>query len=225
MLETKTLIVRFNNDLKSFEIPLFRGAVISASGYDDVLYHNHQGDNYRYSYPLIQYKRIDKKASIFCIGSGTESIGKLFCNGEFEFQIGERKVQMEIDTIKATKNLIQLWQTELTYRVVRWLPLNTENYHRYNAIESLTERITFLEHILTSNLLSMLKGLGIFIEGELTVKITALDEPYIQTYKGVKLMAFNCNFKSNLSIPHYAGIGKNASNGFGIVYRSNPQSH
>lgn len=39
------------------EVPLFRGAVIAAVGQESsVLLHNHEGNNYRYAYPLIQYK-------------------------------------------------------------------------------------------------------------------------------------------------------------------------
>ena len=75
----------------------------------------------------------------------------------------------------------------------------------------------FLENILKGNLLSMLKGLDIHLEQELVLRITELSEPFLLNNKGVKLMAFNADFKCNLSIPNNIGIGKNASIGFGTV--------
>lgn len=60
----KTLLLRFSNEISFKEIELLRGAVINAIGdKPNVLYHNHIDDTFRYSYPLIQYKRINKKGS------------------------------------------------------------------------------------------------------------------------------------------------------------------
>ena len=83
----------------------------------------------------------------------------------------------------------------------------------------MVEKIAFLENILKGNLLSMLKGLDIHLEKELILKITKLSEPYLQYNKGVKMMAFNADFKCNLSIPNNLGIGKNASIGNGTVHQ------
>lgn len=44
-----------------------------------------------------------------------------------------------------------------------------------------------------------------------------MSAPYQVTNKGVKLMAFDAEFKTNMSLPDYVGIGKNASIGFGVV--------
>ena len=130
MHQIKTLIVKFSPELAKHEVPLFRGAVIEATG-GSQLFHNHDGENYRYAYPLIQYKRIHKNPAIFCIGLGVESIGELFSNGNFQFQIGERTVDMEIVSIKAYKTNVQLWQNEFKYYLENWLPLNSENYKKY----------------------------------------------------------------------------------------------
>jgi hypothetical protein len=106
-----------------------------------------------------------------------------------------------------------------SYHISRWLPLNSKNYQSYKAIEGVVEKVTFLENILKANLLSMLKGLDIHLEKELILKITEIGEPYLLYNKGVKLMAFNADFKCNLSIPNNIGIGKNASIGCGVVHQ------
>lgn len=112
---------------------------------------------------------------------------------------------------------MQVWQSEFNFRIRRWIPLNSENYHKYSEIKTLSDKINFLESILKGNLLSLCKGLDLFISEELKAEITHLSEPFLVKNKGVKLMAFDVEFSSNLSIPNFIGIGKNASIGYGIV--------
>lgn len=46
--------INFLNAIGVHEIPQFRGAVISTVGRDNnLLFHNHKGDGFRYSYPNI----------------------------------------------------------------------------------------------------------------------------------------------------------------------------
>ena len=125
MRKIKILNVLFNNELRNDEVGLFRGAVLAKlQEASSVLFHNHLGTNFRYSYPLIQYKRQGGKASIVCLEEGTEAIGELFAAGDFCFRIGSRTVRMEIASITARQVLVQLWDTLFVYRLNRWLPLN-----------------------------------------------------------------------------------------------------
>lgn len=75
MKKVKILRIQFHEELKNNEIELFRGAVLSKLQNASVLFHNHIADNFRYAYPLIQYKRIAKRASIVCLEEGTDVIG------------------------------------------------------------------------------------------------------------------------------------------------------
>ncbi len=216
MNQVKTLIIKFEGELKNHEIPQFRGAVISAVG-GDILFHNHDGDGYRYSYPLIQYKKIGGSPSIVCVGQGVENIGKLFESGNFTFQIGTDIRQMDILSVKANKINVQLWESTFRYSLKKWLPLNPDNYRTYNALTSLDDKRHLLENILRGNILSFLKGIGIFLDGELKCTITELSTPYVLKYKGVGMTTFDAVFSTNLSIPTFIGIGKNAALGFGTV--------
>lgn len=217
----RTLTVTFDTDISYKEIPLFRGAVLKSMGDKaNLLYHNHTGaETFRYSYPLIQYKRLGGKASIVCIEEGADAIGQFLSEMTDSIMIGERESKCNTDRLMPSKLLVQTWQSSFSYQVFRWLPLNKENYIRYQTAEGIIEKIAILEKILKGNLLSMLKGLDIFLEGELIVKIIHLSEPYILHNKGVALMAFNADFNSNLSIPNNIGIGKNASIGYGVIHQ------
>ena len=215
----RVLTIRFNESISAREIPLFRGAVInSMHGTANLLFHNHIGDSkLRYDYPKIQYKRLGGQASVVCVEDGADTIGQFLSEAGGKLKLGEREMRCEIHNIKPARILVQTWEHMFEYHLARWLPLNSKNYQEYKTLESLSERISFLEDKLKGNLLSMLKGLRIHLDDELKVVFTQISEPYLVRNKGVKLMAFNVDFKSNLSIPNNLGIGKNASIGFGTI--------
>lgn len=223
MLENtiQIFLVKFQNEISFREVPLFRGAILNAlDGQADVLYHNHTGDStFRYSYPLIQYKRIQKKAAIFCIGEGVEAIGQFLAAQKFSIQLGERSVQLAIETVYPKRNLVQTWESTFRYHLRNWLALNSENYQKYKELDEMTTRISFLENILIGNLLSFAKGMKIDIKEQIVCKMLSLDEPRLISVKGVKMMAFDAEFKTNLSLPDYMGIGKHVSIGYGTVVR------
>lgn len=216
----RILTIQTDTDIHQNEVPLFRGAVLNCLGERaNLLFHNHiDDDKFRYSYPLIQYKRIGGKAAIVCIEEGVDTIGQFLTETDGIIKIGEREVTCNTRQIQPTRLLIQTWENPFKYHISRWLPLNAKNYQLYQTTEGLVERISLLENILKGNLLSMLKGLDIHLEHELIVKITNISDSYILYNKGVGLTAFNADFNCNLTIPNNVGVGKNASIGYGIVH-------
>ena len=218
MERIKVLTVRFVNEIMREEVPLFRGAIINAMEDANLLFHNHEEDGrLRYAYPLIQYKRINQKAAIVCLGEGTEAIGQFFSSCNFDLKLGERLVKLEVETVNAHQHLIQIWDSEFTYHIRRWLPLNQDNYAAYCKEESLAAKYALLERLLTANILSFAKGIGVRFEGQVVTRIIQMDEPQTQNYKGVKLMSFDAEFKSNVSLPDYIGLGKGVSLGMGTI--------
>ena len=217
----RTLTVITDAEIRQNEIPLFRGAVIHSLGeHPNVYFHNHlDDDKFRYSYPLIQYKRLEGKAAIVCVEDGVDIIGQFLTEADGRLTIGERHITCNTGKIQPARILVQTWEEMFSYHISRWLPLNSKNYHLYKEIEGVVEKASFLENILKANLLSMLKGLDIHLEKELILKITEISDSYLIYNKGVKMMAFNADFKCNLSIPNNIGIGKNASIGCGIVHQ------
>lgn len=217
----RTLTVLTDAEIQQKEVPLFRGAVLNCLGDKaNILFHNHLEENkYRYSYPLIQYKRLGGKAAIICIEEAVDLIGQFLTEANGTLKIGEREIDWKTSQIIPARLLIQSWEQPFRYHISRWLPLNSKNYEIFKNIEGVVERVSFLENILKGNLLSMLKGLDIHLEKELLVNITEISDPYLLNNKGVKLMAFNADFKCNLTIPNNVGIGKNASIGFGVIHQ------
>ena len=211
------LTILYKNDLKSYEVPAFRGAIISKIPNEFTLFHNHVGDGFRFSYPLIQYKRIGGKAALFCIGEGTREIARFFAGADFRLRIGEREETFSVDNVWANQWVLQTWNDSFLYSLHRWLPLNKTNYELYTAAEGIVERTRILESVLTGNLLSMSKGLGHFFESPVSCTITGIDNARIYTHKGVQMQGFDICFKTNVYLPDFIGLGKGASMGFGTV--------
>ena len=217
MPKIRTLLLQFTNEISSTEIPKYRGAVIASLENKNILYHNHLDDKFRYAYPLIQYKRLHKKAAILCIGEGINAIHEFFTSNNFMFNMGGKEIEMTIDSINTYDNDITIREELQHYRIRNWLPLNSTNYSMYHEANSLVERIQLLERVLIGNILSFLKGVDIHIEEQLELHVTNITNQRPATYKRIKLMAFDIEFSTNLNLPQYIGIGKNASVGYGIL--------
>lgn len=219
--EIRTLTILYDARISHREIAFFRGAVIKSLGdQPNLLYHNHTGETtLRFSYPLIQYKSLNGKAAITCIEEGADIIGQFMSETSEPLMIGTRHAKLEVEKVIPEKTVIQVTDTQQTYTLQQWLPLNSRNYEQYQNAESLVDKIQILERVLVGNILSFLKGVGIHLEERLDIHITDITKQNVITYKKVKLMAFDIKFKANIIIPSFIGIGKNASIGNGILIK------
>lgn len=219
MPKVKILILQFANEIAASDIPKFRGAVIASLKQKNILYHNHDENGVIYKYPRIQYKRINKKAAIVCVQEGVDAIHELFTSGNFTYRIGCHEMDMHIESVNTYENNIGFCDTLQSYHLHNWLPLNTENYKEYQGIERYADKIAFLERKLKANILAFFSSIKYHVEKQIILNITDVRPPILISYKGVKLMAFDVDFKVNLTLPNYIGIGKSASVGYGSLTR------
>lgn len=220
--QIKTFRLNFSTPISFNEIPYLRGSIIKVTGYKEILFHNHdQGDTFRYDYPLIQYKRINGNAAIIFIESGTDKIINFLNNNKNCADIGNRKATLEIEKVEANDTVVQIWQSEFTYSIRKYLPLNKTNYEKYSQTENIIEKYKLLENVIVGNILSFAKGMGIYFDDKIKVTILQVDEPKVYKFKKIKMMGFDIRFKSNVSLPDYIGLGKGVSIGFGMIKRLN----
>jgi hypothetical protein len=121
----KYLQIQFKEEISADELPKFRGAVIAAATRDNVLFHNHIDENYRYAYPLIQYKRIGKRPTMICLEAGTEEIHAFFSRPNATLQLGEREMPCQIERLFLNEITLQTWEKTFTYQLDRWLALKS----------------------------------------------------------------------------------------------------
>jgi len=217
MFKLRTLLVIFENTISQSLVPSFRGAVISRVGLENRAFHNHDEDKLIYKYPLIQYKVISKKASLYCVGNGVDEIHNLFGLRSWDIKLQDQFIELKIHRLDLNSFTLNVWEKIFHYTLYDWLALNADNYKKYRAIPGLTEKIQFLEKLLTGNILSFAKGVGWHIEKPVKVLIEKIKGQKMIKYKGIPLMAFDVDFATNVFLPNYLGLGKSASHGFGVV--------
>lgn len=174
------------------------------------LFHNHDPEGKSiYRYPLIQYKVIDGNLTVIGLQKGASFVRDEFSQYN-ELLLG--KEQYSNFEIKLTSRQVEFDISEALYRYrfdSIWLPLNNKNYDLYQRGK------LDLNIALRNNLLSDLKGLGIWIKekilvnGQFTPREVEMDNTVMTGFTG--------EFVTNLKIPDYVGTGKRKSVGFGTI--------
>lgn len=180
------------------------------------LLHQHNADKFIYSYPLVQYKMIDRTPTVIGINEGAEVL---------------KEIYDEYDKIKLNGNEYEIVERGITYRkedfgiseklvkydfVTPWFALNQENYRKYRDF-SKEQQVELLNRNLVGNILSMSKSLDYQVPEKIKCH-TELHER-ISSLKGNEIIAFKGSFVTNFQIPDYLGLGKSVSRGFGTVRR------
>jgi hypothetical protein len=224
--KVRTLLITFDNDVQPYEIEAFRGAIINKVGKEQLLFHNHLGDDsYSYRYPLIQYKTVKKKPAVFCLDHGADCIHHLFQGKSRQIELKGRKIELKISDLQIRNTTLNVWERRFDYFINNWQALNEKNFPLFNEMDSLGDRIGMLGRILVGNLLSMAKGLDWHIDRRIIATITNLESEHLRRMKEIKVNTFNLRFSSNVYLPDYIGIGKGASKGFGVVKQVGNRRH
>ena len=219
MPKVRYLCVRFSQNLFAYDIPKFRAAVIEKTERVASLFHNHLDDQkVIYRYPLIQYKINHKKASIVCLDAGVDDIHYLLQHRDMNLRIGAESYSFEVDNIDLHYHQVQIWNSLFDYSLMNWLALSQKNHLAFKELEGDDQgQVDLLHRILCGNLLSFAKGINWQVEERIKLEITQIKEIKMINFKGQDCLAFTLNFRCNVSLPDYVGLGKGSSVGFGVV--------
>ena len=213
----KVLKVVFSEEIAPHEVPAFRGAIAKKAGLKHILFHNHQGEGFRYGYPLIQYKRIRRHPAIMCLGGGVDQIQHFFTRRDWGIRISGRQLEMKIDRLDLHQFNLQTWNQWFNYSLNNWIPLNQKHLGEYLNLQDDEERIAYLERKLTGHILSFAKGVDWWIENPVKVEITRINHVHPMRFKQVKLLGFRIDFRTNVALPRNIGLGGKVSVGCGII--------
>lgn len=217
-MQVDTLTITFECDLNLSQVPQFRGAVLSALPAEkSVIYHNHQADGYRYSYPLVQYKVIEGKAAILFIDKGINESSSLISACNRTIQFGSQPVQLTVSSLRPASTELSLSDEVFRYRLNDWLPVNENNMPQYRACQTEEQLHYFLSAKLTGHVLSFAKSLGHYFEGEVQCEVACIRRRHLEECKHVRMIAFDVEFLSNVSLPDFIGLGKHPSFGYGKI--------
>lgn len=214
----RTLFITFQNEIGALPVSAFRGAVIEKVGRQHTLFNNHLSDQeYVYNYPLIQYRKVSGKPAIFCLDEGVDEIHKLFEQRNWTISLLGNPFSLKVDRIDMKTTNLNVWEKMFHYRIWNWMALNEENWTHYQRLDSMVEKVAMLEKILIGNILSFAKGIDWRIEKQVKVVIKDLKLERSSRMKDIKVRTFEVDFRSNVYLPDFLGLGKGVSRGFGII--------
>ena len=222
MKKVRILSVTFDNEIKPYEIEAFRGSVIHKAGLEHDIFHNHASDGKTINrYPLIQYKQIKNKPCIFCIEQGVDEIHHFFTNKDWAVHISGRKLDLKIDRLDLKSFTMQVWNKTFDYTITDWIALNRENYRKYKELEEEEHKKALLRSVLIGNIISMAKSIKWDVDKTIELTISNILRIKPLNFKNNKLIAFDVQFRCNVFLPVFIGLGKGASHGMGVIRNNN----
>lgn len=184
------------------------------------LLHNHYEDgSFRYGYPLVQYKVIRNMPVLVGIEEGAKLLAELFFEMK-TLQLGGKQYSVLERDISFHKNEVGIGSVLYDYRFeTLYMALNQENHTEYLSKDPYEQR-AFLGRILTGNILSFYKGIGLFLPQESRIMVSFRPETEtITSFKNQKMLAFSGSFTTNALLPNLVGLGKSVSRGYGAIQK------
>lgn len=218
-VRVRRLLAVFDMPLERRHIPAFRGALINKVGQEHVRFHNHDGDGFRYGYPLLQYKVIGRNAAVLCLNDGAEEMLAYFQKPSWDLNLRGERVEVELKHIGFDYLDCGLTVEPLRYRIFNWFALNEHNFERYRAIDDGGGRVRFLGRILVGNILSFAKGIDWNVDGRVEVKVLKGPNSRVVGFKDHQILGFDLEFEANVALPPCIGLGKSVARGFGTIRR------
>ncbi|PKO95715.1 MAG: hypothetical protein CVU12_08620 [Bacteroidetes bacterium HGW-Bacteroidetes-7] len=190
------------------------------------LFHNHdENSGVTISrYPLIQFQKTLTDFFVVGINEGSIALEELFAGMQKVIQISDN---LHISVKKNFESDLPASETKkvYVYKVTNWLPFSNESYKKYTKMETLSEKISFLEYVLKNHLVKdFSQYLDLNFNGEtIQVQLTAIDS-FTRSCVPVKVnkythdfQPFTVSFSANLLLPKHICLGNGKVYGFGLV--------
>jgi hypothetical protein len=212
-IEICTAIFDYDSDF-SISPARFRGFM--AHLFSNISEFHHHSNN-SYHYPLIQYKRINGKLAIVGIGKFADIVYNNIPSIE---HITTEKEKIPINNIEIKNSVFSMISKLSVYGFSSpWIALNEINYAKYKQ-SGKPDKKKLLEKILVGNILSMFKGLGIFVPQKVEANILRHYSKPITVHDN-RFVGFRLDFACNVVLPEFIGLGKSVSKGFGVIKEKN----
>lgn len=179
---------------------------------EEDLFHNHNPDGSAlYRMPLIQYKVIKGVLTIIGYNEAIPVLADKFLQVK-QIEIGNKKVPDFETRFTVKPEFFKVCDDLYSYYFdTFWLSVNQKNHAAYES------GTLDLNKVLTNNILTNFKGLGITVKKKIMVKgkFTPVKIPV----KNITMTGFKGKFVCNVHIPDYMAVGKHRAIGFGCVVK------
>lgn len=182
---------------------------------NDPEFHHHSPSSYHY--PLVQYKITNSKPVVVGLGKYASIVFERLSQIE---NVVVPSGMIKVNNVELETSSYEIKQTQTTYEFITpWIALNSKNYENY-LISDGKQRKELLTRILTANILSMLKGLGIIYKEKIMANIEKYKTTTTTAHEN-QFVGIWCKWNANISLPDYIGLGKSVSKGLGVIKKLN----
>ena len=167
----------------------------------------------------MQYRVVDHVPELMGYNEGAELLRDLFLQIR-ELRIGETTYPLREKQLIGREETLTVSQDELfRYRFqTHYLPLKQRAHQRYLDTPP-AERRAFMNRLLRNQLLSVFKGLGVWLSPEQRILVNAELEERRSKFKDQQMITFLGSFTTNARLPQGTGVGGSVSRGFGVTKR------
>lgn len=189
---------------------------------------------FRYAYPLVQYKVLDRVPTLVGLGEGATLLTQLFLqmreitirsdasrsnvSGQESimetFPVLSKHIKHEQAPIGLADDLI-----EYSFETL-WMALNQANFRDYRNYSE-AEQNAQLKRVLTSQLLALFREFGLWLQPHERIMVRLDVQERSTQFKNQTMVAFTGGFLANIIVPDGIGLGKAVSRGFGSLKRIN----
>ena len=202
------------NKLKGYISNMFR---------DYPIFTNHYGNRDLHTDSRVQHKVIGGVGYTLGIKEGAEAIKMLSYVNELRLENSIYKARpIFCDKEEIIAETDELVQYDLTSD---YLPYNSKNYEIFKTLKDRKERQYFINKLLVNHIISLCNGLGLDIDKKKhTVYVHSRFKENMSWYK-IARTSYIGEFRTNMIIPDFFGVGEKAAAGFGVVKKRLDDDH
>ena len=202
------------NKLKGYICNMFR---------DYSIFSNHYGCRDLRTDSRVQYKVINGVGYILGIKEGAEAIKMLSYINELHLENSIYKVRPTFcdkeETIAETDELVQYDFTSA------YLPYGKKNYEIFRSLKGRQEKKYFINNLLVNHILTLCKWYGLDVDKRRhTIYAHSRFKESISWFKTIRT-SYKGEFRTNMVLPDFFGVGEKVSAGFGAVKRRLDSDH
>jgi hypothetical protein len=240
------LKITLDADIASWQTPALRAALADHVGWEHEFMHNRRNvatvegnpfrmgkrdagevwlqTEYSYDYPLFQCKTRRSNGRqqplLLFLGPCAQQGADLFGKEGLRLRIGSK--QMALPVAMRQNLTLKLCAGRFSeYLLFNYRPFNAANYAHFKSLHSDASRQAFIEGLLNTHILKFAGAVDWRIPVDVKVTILNIRRPkWISTDPAkMKSLCFDLQFRCNVFLPEYIGLGKGVSKGFGVVRR------
>jgi len=171
----------------------------------------------KFLYPRVQVKILNEDIYIIGVKEGVDPVLSLVDNLT-ELDFGNITFSIKDFDIKNDEQQFIFSEQILRYSFVTpWVALNKVTSGKYKSLSN-KKKIIYLNQLLGQNLIFLANEVGASIENGIYAKVT-IHNLVPKHVDDNKWKAFQGEFKSNIILPNYIGLGNGITRGFGSIYK------